>query len=319
MSAREFIALGTSSQVPTKERNHNAYLLRWDGQGFLFDPGEGAQRQLAMAGVAASAIHFICITHFHGDHCLGLTGVVQRLSLDRCDHPVHLFFPEDGRIFIERLCSTVIYYQKADLRMHPVAQKPGAMMDLFQTEFYSLKAHSLDHSVPTIGFRLEESTGSRFLPEKLDQAGIYGPMVGELKRNGSINVGDRVVRLEEVTTSRPGSVFAFIMDTKPCPGAAALANDADLIVMEATYTAGQKELADQYLHSTALDAAKVAQTAGAQKLALTHFSQRYQDSGQHIREAKGIFPDVIALNDFDCIPIPRRNAAHSQPISRNAV
>jgi ribonuclease Z len=311
MSARELIALGTSSQVPTKERSHNAYLLRWDGQGFLFDPGEGAQRQLSLAGVAASAIHHICITHLHGDHCLGLPGIVQRLSLDRCDHPVHIFFPEEGRIFIERLCSAAIYHHKSDLILNPIAQKPGAMMDIIQTEAYCLKAHSLDHSVPAIGFRFEESTGARFLPEKLDQAGIHGPMVGELKRNGSIHVGDRVVRLEEVTTSRPGSVFAFIMDTKPCPGAVALANNADLLVMEATYISEQKELADQYFHSTASDAAKVAQTAGAQKLAITHFSQRYQDAGQHIREAQGIFPDVIALKDFDCIPIPRRNAAHS--------
>jgi ribonuclease Z len=311
MSDRELIALGTSSQVPTKERSHNAYLLRWDGQGFLFDPGEGAQRQLSLAGVAASAIHYICITHLHGDHCLGLPGIVQRLSLDRCDHPVHIFFPEEGRIFIERLCSAAIYHHKADLILNPIAQKSGAMIDFIQTEAYCLKAHSLDHSVPAMGFRLEESTGSRFLSEKLEQAGIHGPMVGELKRNGSIHVGDRVVRLEEVTTSRPGSVFAFVMDTKPCPGAVALANNADLLVMEATYISEQKELADQYFHSTASDAAKVAQTAGAQKLAITHFSQRYQDAEQHIREAQGIFPDVIALKDFDCIPIPRRNAAHS--------
>jgi ribonuclease Z len=309
MSARELIALGTSSQVPTKERSHNAYLLRWDGQGFLFDPGEGAQRQLSLSGIASSAIHYICITHFHGDHCLGLTGIVQRLSLDRCDHPVHIFFPEEGRIFIERLCSASIYQHKSDLILNPIAQNTGAMMDLIQTEAYSLKAHSLNHSVPTVGFRLEESIGVRFLPEKLDQEGIHGAMVGELKRNGFIKVGNRVVRLEEVTTSRPGSVFAFIMDTKPCYGAVALANNADLLVMEATYISEQQELADQYFHSTASDAAKVAKTAGVQKLAITHFSQRYQDVGQHIREAQSIFPDVIALKDFDCIPIPRKAAA----------
>ncbi len=309
MSSRELIALGTSSQVPTRERSHNAYLLRWDGKGFLFDPGEGAQRQLTLAGIASSSIHYICITHFHGDHCLGLAGIVQRLSLDRCDHPVNIFFPEEGQPYIERLCSAAIGQLKLDLILNPIVQKPGSMMDIMQTEEYSLKAHSLEHSVPTIGFRLEESAGLRFLPGKLDQAGIQGPMVGEIQRKGFILAGNRIVRLEEVTTPRPGSVFAFIMDTRPCPGAVALANGADLFVMEATYISEHQELADSYGHSTALDAAKIALAAGAQRMAITHFSQRYPDAKQHMKDVQGTFSNVIALNDFDCIPIPRKNAA----------
>ena len=89
MSAREVIFLGTASQVPTRHRNHNALFLRWDELGILFDPGEGTQRQLLIAGVAATQITHICITHFHGDHCLGLAALVQRLSLDRVPHPIH--------------------------------------------------------------------------------------------------------------------------------------------------------------------------------------------------------------------------------------
>ena len=88
MSVRELVVLGTASQVPTRYRNHNAYLLRWDGEGFLFDPGEGTQRQLIHAGISSPDITKICITHFHGDHCLGLAGISQLLSLDGCPHPV---------------------------------------------------------------------------------------------------------------------------------------------------------------------------------------------------------------------------------------
>jgi ribonuclease Z len=309
MSSRELIALGTSSQVPTRERSHNAYLLRWDGIGFLLDPGEGAQRQLTLAGVAASSIHYICITHFHGDHCLGLAGVVQRLSLDRCDHPVQLFFPEEGRIYIERLCGAAISQLSINLTLNPIAQNPGVMTDLIRTEEFTLKAHALDHSVPTIGFRLEESAGVRFSPEKLEKAGLHGPMVGELQRKGSIIADNRIVRLEDVTIPRPRSMFGFIMDTKPCPGAVALAEDADLVVMEATYTSEHKELANHYGHSTALDAAKISLAAGAHRLAITHFSQRYADSGQHLHDAQEVFANVIALNDLDHVRIPRRPAA----------
>jgi ribonuclease Z len=309
MSTREFIALGTSSQVPTKERSHNAYLLRWDGIGFLLDPGEGTQRQLILAGVAASSIHYICITHFHGDHCLGLAGIVQRLSLDNCDHPVQMFFPEEGRIYVERLCGAAISQLNIDLILNPIAQNPGAMTDLIHAEEYTLKAHALEHSVPTIGFRLEESAGVRFAPEKLEKAGVNGPMVGELQRKGSIIVDNRIVRLEDVTTPRPRSMFGFIMDTRPCPGAVALAEDADLVVMEATYTSEHSELANYYGHSTALDAAKTSLSAGARCLAMTHFSQRYKDPGQHLRDAQVVFPNVIALSDLDRVNIPRRQAA----------
>jgi ribonuclease Z len=307
MSARELIALGTSSQVPTRERSHNAYLLRWDGKGFLFDPGEGTQRQMTLAGVAASAIHYICITHFHGDHCLGLAGIVQRLSLDRCDHPVHLFFPKGGQVYIDRLCSAAIYQPKLELILHPVAQDPGEMLNLFETQEFALKAHSLEHSVPTIGFRVEEAPGLKFLPEKLEQAGIRGSSVGELQRRGSIRVGTQHIQLEEMTMVRPGSVFAFIMDTRACSGAVALARNADLFVMEATYTSEQQELANFYLHSTAHDAANIASASGAYRMAITHFSQRYTDAKLHIAEASSVFANVVALNDLDRIPIPRRN------------
>ena len=92
MSDRELVILGTASQAPTRRRNHNGYLLLWDGEGLLFDPGEGTQRQMLFAGVTATRITHICITHFHGDHCLGLPGVLARMSLDRVAHPVDVLY-----------------------------------------------------------------------------------------------------------------------------------------------------------------------------------------------------------------------------------
>jgi ribonuclease Z len=306
MSSREFIALGTSSQVPTRERSHNSYLLRWDGEDFLWDPGEGTQRQLTLAGISAVSVRHICITHFHGDHCLGLAGVVQRLSLEQCGHPVHLYYPESGQPYVERLSDSAIFRREAEIIWHPIKDESEGMVELYRTDKYVLQAHPLDHSVPTVGFRLEELEGVRFIPEKLDSAKVIGPMVGELQRKGYIRSEDRMVRLEEVSVRRPGSIFAFIMDTSPCPGAVALAKDADLLVMEATYTSEHKSLAKLYLHSTAADAADVACRAGARQLALTHFSQRYLNVDQHLQDARRIFANVIVLNDLDHIEIPRR-------------
>ena len=112
---RELVVLGTASQAPTRMRNHNGYLLRWDGEGILFDPGEGTQRQLAHAGIAASEITRMCITHFHGDHALGVPGIVQRLSLDRVAHPVSAHYPASGADFFERLRHATPFYETAVL------------------------------------------------------------------------------------------------------------------------------------------------------------------------------------------------------------
>lgn len=308
MSGRELIALGTSSLAPTRERNHNAYLLRWDGECFLFDPGEGAQRQLILSNTPSSRIFRICITHFHGDHCLGLAGIVQRLSLDQCGHSVHIYYPESGQPYVERLCAAAIFHSRVSLEFHPVPHRQGEMLELCRTAEYSLKAMPLQHSVPNLGYRVEEPERIHFLDEKLDFFGIRGPLTGELRRKGKVTTGGRTVHLSEVTEPRRGSIFALVMDTRFCEEAVALCKDADLVVAEATYTSEHKELAEAYFHSTAADAAKTALMAGAHRLALCHFSQRYPDAAQHLREAAAIFPNVIALHDLDRVAIDRRRA-----------
>ncbi len=304
MSARELIALGTSSLTPTRCRSHNAYLLRWDGEGFLFDPGEGTQRQLILADVAAGAVHHICISHFHGDHCLGLPGVLQRLALDGCAHPVHVYYPESGQEYLDRLCDAAIVRSRVGIVAHGVPDRPGGMVEVFRSSRIALKAMPLEHSVPTIGFRVEEPERVRFLKEKLDALGIQGPPVGKLAREGALEVDGKIVRLEDVSVRRRGSVFAFVMDTRPCAAAVALARGADLLVMEGTYAGAHAELADRYLHCTAAAAAETARDAGARRLALGHFSQRYTETDLHLREAQAIFPDVSVLRDLDRIGIP---------------
>lgn len=221
---RELIVLGTASQAPTRHRNHNGYLLRWDSAGLLFDPGEGTQRQLLLAGVAAGAITRICVSHFHGDHCLGLPGIVQRLSLDRVAHPVHAHFPASGARFFERLRHASVFHEVADLREEPVTGDGVLARDAAGT----LEARRLEHPVESFGYRLVEPDGRRMRPDLLAAAGIAGPDVGRLQREGAIATGERVVRLAEVSEPRRGQRFAFVMDTRLCDGVFALADGADL-------------------------------------------------------------------------------------------
>ena len=296
--------LGTASQAPTRHRNHNGYLLRWDAEGLLFDPGEGTQRQLLLAGVASSAVTRICVTHFHGDHCLGLPGVLQRLSLDQVAHPVDVWYPASGHEFYDRLRCCALYNDTVDVRPHPVHQEgvvdPGP-------EPFALTAVRLDHRADTFGWRVAEPDGRRMLPDRLAEAGISGPDVGHLQRKGSLVTADgRRVPLEEMSEPRRGQVFAFVMDTRVCDGALALADGADLLVCESTFLECDADLAAAYGHLTAAQAAGIARAAGARRLVLTHFSQRYPDDAAFAAEAGGIFPDVVVVRDLDRVPVPPR-------------
>ncbi|WP_030376355.1 ribonuclease Z [Streptomyces rimosus] len=300
MSVREFVVLGTASQVPTRHRNHNGYLLRWDGEGILFDPGEGTQRQMLRAGVAAHDINRICVTHFHGDHSLGLAGVIQRINLDRVPHPVTAHFPASGRRFFDRLRYATAYRETVRLAEEPVA----ADGVLAATPSYTLEARKLSHPVEAYGYRLVEPDGRRMLPEKLAAHGIAGPDVGRLQREGALNG----VTLDEVSEVRRGQRFAFIMDTRLCDGVHALAEGCDLLVIESTFLDEDVRLATEHGHLTAGQAARVAADAGVRHLVLTHFSQRYSDPSEFERQARaaGFEGELTIARDLMRVPVPKR-------------
>jgi ribonuclease Z len=302
--ARELVVLGTASQVPTRDRNHNGYLLRWDRLGVLFDPGEGTQRQLTRAGVAASAIHHVAITHAHGDHCLGLPGVLQRLSLDGIERPVEVHHPAAAAAQIERLATAVPYEAVTPVRLRPAGD--GEVREL--GDGLTLRARALSHALPTLGWRIDAPDGWRLLPDRLEERGIHGPARAELRATGSVRVDGRTVRLEEVAVPRPGQSVAFVMDTRDCDGARELAAGVDLLVIEATFLDPERELAEEAGHLTAAQAVTLARDAGARRTVLTHLSQRYPTLDGHRAEAAAAAPelDVHVASDLDRIPVPRR-------------
>ncbi|MDT0466947.1 ribonuclease Z [Streptomyces gibsoniae] len=300
MSARELVVLGTASQVPTRQRNHNGYLLRWDGEGILFDPGEGTQRQMLRAGVAAHDLHRICVTHFHGDHSLGLAGVIQRINLDKVPHEITAYYPRSGQRFFERLRYATAYRETVRLTEAPVAED-GV---LATTAAYTLEARRLSHPVESFGYRLVEPDGRRMLPERLAEHGITGPDVGRLQREGFLDG----VQLEAVSEVRRGQRFAFVMDTRLCEGVYALAEGCDLLVIESTFLDEDEQLAVEYGHLTAGQAARVAREAGVRHLVLTHFSQRYSEPEEFERQARaaGFEGELTVAHDLLRVPVPKR-------------
>jgi ribonuclease Z len=296
---RELTVLGTASQVPTRQRNHNGYLLRWDDEVILFDPGEGTQRQMLLAGLPVTPIRRICITHFHGDHSLGLPGILQRLSLDKVPHPVTVHYPADGQQFFDHLRHATSYWDNAEIVPGPIA---GASFSV-ETPVGRLTALPLQHSLPTYGYRLTEPDARRMIPARLAAHGIAGPAVGELQRTGRL--GD--VTLDMVSEPRAGQSFAFVMDTGLCDNVLALADRVDLLVIESTFLSEDAELAAAVGHLTAAQAGAVARECGVRTLVLTHFSQRYPDPGRFLDEARKEFDgDLVIAEDLMRVPVPRR-------------
>jgi ribonuclease Z len=302
MSARELIALGTSSQVPTRYRNHNGYLLRWDEHGLLFDPGEGTQRQMIFAEVTVTQVTKILITHFHGDHCLGLAGISQRISLDRVPHEIEVYFPRSGRKYYDRLRKASVYHDVSDVRPCPI-DGDGV---IHENEKFQISCARLDHAVEAYGYRLEEHDGRTMLPEKLAEAGVRGPMIKQLITQGELEIDGRTVRLDDVSVHKPGQSFAFVMDTRMCDAAFEISKNVDMLVCESTYLSSEEKEAHAHGHLTARQAATIAKESGARRLVLTHFSQRYGSLKPFLDEAREIHDDVIAVRDGDRVPVPRR-------------
>jgi len=294
MSAEELVILGCSSQQPTRSRNQGAYFFRFNGEGLLFDPGEGTQRQFIHADLAPTAIGHIFVSHFHGDHCLGVGSMLMRLNLDKVKHPIHCYFPKSGEKYFERLRFGTIYHNTIEVIEHPI-RTPGIVPSPAPFEITCAR---LNHGVENLGYRIKAPDRRRFHKEELDKLGIRGPLVGELAAIGSVTVGGKKILLEEVSYHCPGKVIAVVIDTRPCKAAVELARGADLFLCESTYTREHDHLAKSYSHMTAFDAATIAKEAGAKKLVLTHFSARYNDVRVFENEARQVFLESYAASDF---------------------
>lgn len=302
-TARELVVLGTSAQSPTAARNQTGHVVRWGSEVLLFDPGEGTQRQLVRAGIPVSQITRICITHAHGDHCLGLAGVLQRRSLDPQPAPIDVHAPASMLREVESMLSVTTWDRDTlEVRVHGTHDADSAALAGGAT----LAARALDHTVDTIGWRVELAPARHLIPERLDALGVFGEHVARLRRDGVAVVDGLAVRIEDVSRVEPGAAFAFVMDTRPCSAAVELARDADLVVIESTYLDAEEHLAVPHGHSTARQAATVASLANARRLVLAHYSERYPDESAFAAEAASVHPDVVAARDLDVVRAPAR-------------
>jgi ribonuclease Z len=298
----EIVFLGTGAAVPTRFRNLSGTAMVWNGEIFLFDCGEGTQMQLRKARLRPGRLSRIFISHFHGDHLFGLPGLLNSLHMAECTQPVHLYGPAGLTDYIEFHKKFAKFALRFPLHIYEVANTSDGMS--WQEDNYRIVCKPLKHRVRCLGWAIIENTRpGKFDANKADQLGIpHGPERSKLQNGESITLanGEKITPDRVLGAARRGHHFAYCLDTAPSPATVELAKDADMLIHDATFNAGEEESALKTGHSTVVHAAQMAREANVRMLALSHISGRYMphDEAELLAPAQAIFPNTILAQDL---------------------
>ncbi|WP_227374884.1 ribonuclease Z [Haladaptatus halobius] len=297
--------LGTSGAVPTTERNPSAILVNREGDRLLFDAAEGTQRQMMRFGTGFT-VSDLFVTHLHGDHVLGIPGLVQTWDFNDRDDPLTVYTPRGTGDDIDALVHAA--GNQPSFPVHITEVAPGEVA--VRREEYEVRAFRTDHETNSLGYALvEDDRKGRFDRERAEELGVpVGPKFQQLHAGTPVELEDgTVVRPEQVVGDpRPGRRFVYTGDTRPSEQVVSVAEDADLLVHDATFANDRVDRARKTAHSTAEQAAEIARRAEAVRLALTHISSRYAgDVSTHLREARDAFDgEVFVPDDGELVEVP---------------
>ncbi len=292
------VILGTSGSAPTKERHLPSVVMVREGDMLMFDCGEGTQFQMLKYGLNAVRIKAIFISHAHGDHIIGIAGLVRTMALNSRKAPLYIFVPEG----YEKTVNALLVFDKAVIPYRVVVKgvRSGVVC---RGKGYSVTAFRLNHTIPTYGYALKEDDRLRFNKDLAKRFGIKGRMFKELQEKGKINIGGRTVRIGQLTRKQTGVKVVYATDTRPTKATEIAAKGADLLIHEAAYSEAEKKLAVQRKHSTSSEAAELAKKAEVKRLVLTHVSARHRDASALLIPAKRIFRNTSVANDGDTITV----------------
>ena len=293
----EVIFLGTSEATPTAEKNQTAVLLVHQGENILFDCGENAQRQFKIAKLNPCKITRILITHWHGDHILGLPGLLQTLTLNNYSKTLKIYGPKGTKNFMSLIMRMFLFVDSIKIEVHEISDD-GIFLE---TEDFTIEAYKMKHMAPCLAYSFREKDKRRINMPYIKKLGIKpGPMLGELQRGKEIKFKGRLIKASQATKIVKGKKITFILDTAINENCVRAAKDSDLLISEATFLEQEHlDKAKERGHLTAKQAAEIAKKAKAEKLVLTHISQRYAKNNQVIlKEAKKTFKNAELAKDF---------------------
>ena len=301
--------LGTGAGVPSTQRNVSCIALKLLDERnaiWLFDCGEATQFQILKTNIKPRKVDKIFITHLHGDHIFGLHGFLSSRSFQGGTTPLDIYGPKGLRAFITSGLSLSQSHLKYPLRVHEI-QRAGV---LFEDQQFCVRCARLDHGIESFGYRIEEADYSgELLVEKLKALNIpAGPLYGRLKNGETISLpnGKTIQGADFVGKPVKGRVITILGDTRKTQNSVILAEAANVLIHESTFSKAEQQIARQYFHSTSVDAAQVAKKAKVKKLFLTHISARYVngEAKKLQTEAREIFPNTQVVADFDEFEIP---------------
>ncbi|MEM2130654.1 MAG: ribonuclease Z [Candidatus Bathyarchaeia archaeon] len=299
--------LGTAASIPTSTRALSSVAVQRQGELFLFDCGEGTQRQMIQAKIGFNRKTRIFITHMHGDHVLGLPGLLQTMSLLGRNKTLQIFGPKGIVNFVEAIITTVEFSLSFTIETCEI-QNEGLVL---REKEYEIQSTWADHSIPCLAYALiEKPRPGKFHPEKAAALGIpKGPLWSKLQDGKKIKLEDgRIIKpLDVVDPERPGRKIVIVSDTRPSEAIAKFASKADVLIHEATFADDLLDRAEEDKHSTPSGAATIAKKAGVKRLILTHISARYGDPEILLQQAKKVFPNTIIAEDFLRIDVPLKN------------
>ena len=305
----DVVFLGTSGSMPTARRAPTATLVRRGGERLLFDCAEGTQRQLLRSSVGLVELREVFLTHYHADHYLGLPGMLKTFALRGRTLPITIYGPPGLR---DLFVSLKRIFGKLTYRYDLVELPPGAELERGE---YVLRTFPVAHDVSAVGYALvERDRPGRFDVEAADALGIHaGPERGALQAGESVTLPDgRTITPDAVLgPARPGRKVVLAGDTAPAASVIDAAHRADVLVHEATFCEEERDRARETAHTTAAEAARIAERSEVGLLVLTHLSNRY--FGPDVaREAREIFPRTVVPKDFDVVevPFPERGPPH---------
>jgi ribonuclease Z len=303
--------LGTSGAVPTTRRAPSAVMVNREGERFLFDCGEGTQRQMMRFATGFDVDHLF-LTHLHGDHVLGIPGLVQTWDFQDREAPLAIHAPPGSRRNVEQLIGAMDTRTGFPIRVHEVT--PGAVA--VDAEEYEVRTFETEHRTTSMGYALiEDDRPGRFMREKAEEElGIPpGPAYGRLHEGQSVELEDgRVIDPDRVVgPPRPGRSLVYTGDTRPVGATVEVAEGADLLIHDATFDDSEAGRARSTGHSTAREAGGIAARAGVKRLAMTHISSRYAgDPVTHEREAEAAFGgESFVAEDGQTVDVPFPDAA----------
>ena len=291
----EITFLGTSSAVHSYTRSHPSIAIKAFGETILFDCGEGTQRQLIYAKISPMKISKIFITHYHGDHILGMPGLLQSMNFRGRETKLTIYGPK-GLDNLRQAISN-LGFPDFDFPLEWIEIDSGTVIE---NEEYIIKAQRVKHNTLTLAYSIEELKKPRFLRQKAIDLGVpVGPDFGRLHRGESVEVNGEIIKPEQVLgPPRKGHKITYSGDTMPCEEIINFAKDSTILIHESTYKAEDKDKADLHAHSTAADAANIALNSNSKELILTHISTRYTEFDDLLKEAQEIFKNTKIAKDL---------------------